>query len=69
MRRGEATDYRWENPDLQKALGLYYLAKLEEVDGDRVKADTYHLEARALEPTIERQATIIAQLVFARAHQ
>ena len=69
MRKGEATDYRWESPDLQKALGLYYSAKLEEVDGDTVKSDTYLLEARALEPTIERQAIIIAQLVFARAHQ
>jgi tetratricopeptide (TPR) repeat protein len=66
---GNAPEYRWESADLQKALGLFYQAKLEENSGNFERASSLLQEARSLEPMIERRATIMAQLVYARAHQ
>ena len=66
---GESEAYRWESPELQKALGLYYMSLLEEHSGDGPQAQAHREQASALEPTIERQAIIVAQRVYARAHQ
>jgi tetratricopeptide (TPR) repeat protein len=66
---GEFPGYRWENANLQKALGLFYLSKLAEASGNGAEASDHLLEARKLEPMIERQAINMAQLVYARAHQ
>jgi tetratricopeptide (TPR) repeat protein len=66
---GNATEYQWESANLQKALGLYYSAKLEETSGNSEQAQIHLEEAKSLEPLIERRAIIMAQLVYARAHQ
>jgi tetratricopeptide (TPR) repeat protein len=66
---GRGPAHRWESVDLQKALGHYYLSKLEEATGDPAQARIHLQKAKALEPMIERRAIVMAQLVYARAHQ
>jgi len=69
VEEGKAPGYRWETGELQKALGLYYLAKLEEAADSNEKAQSYLKEANSLVPGVERQAVMLAQRVYARAHQ
>ena len=66
---GKAQGYRWEAGKLQEALGHYYLAKLEEASGDNEETQDHLAQARAIEPMIEREAIMIAQRTYARAHQ
>jgi tetratricopeptide (TPR) repeat protein len=69
VEEGKAPGYRWETGELQKALGLYYLARLEEAADAKEKAQSYLEEANSLVPGVERQAVMLAQRVYARAHQ
>jgi hypothetical protein len=66
LQEGNAPAYGTVDENLQKALGLYYSAKLE---GDTEKGKMQLEKALSLEPQIERHAIIVAQLVYARAHQ
>jgi tetratricopeptide (TPR) repeat protein len=66
---GKASSYSGEGVRLQKALGHFYLAKLEEATGNTEKVRAHLEQARSMEPMIEREAIMIAQRTYARAHQ
>ena len=66
LREGNAPGYGTVDENLREALGLYYSAKLE---GDTERGRMQLEKSLSLEPQIERHAIIVAQLVYARAHQ
>ena len=50
-------------------LGYYYLSKVHEFYGDEKKAGEALKRALGLEPLVERQALIFAQITYAGARQ
>ncbi len=65
----DSQHYRRMGDRDQQALGHYYLARVLEIRGQVSEARQELEAARRLEPRIAREAVMIAQRVFARAHQ
>ena len=55
--------------DARRALGHYYLSKVHDARGEASAASRSLATARGLDPDVEQQARMRAQLVFARATQ
>jgi tetratricopeptide (TPR) repeat protein len=65
----DSQHYRRMADQDQQALGHYYLSRVLEARGQTREAQQELDAARGLEPGIAREAVMIAQRVFARAHQ
>jgi Tfp pilus assembly protein PilF len=66
---GESQHYLRTSKRRQEALGHLYLSKVLEAEGKEVEAADHLRSAREVLRDIERQAVMIAQRVYAQAHQ
>lgn len=66
---GQLQGYERKDRDFVNALGLYYLAKVHEYRGETDLAKAMLTKARNIDPLIDRDALIFAQVTFAGAHQ
>lgn len=69
LTQGESQHYIRTSQDRQKALGHYYLSKVLEAEGASAEAAAHRQSARELVEDIERESIMIAQRIFAQAHQ
>jgi tetratricopeptide (TPR) repeat protein len=67
--QGASEHYRRMSGNRQKALGHFYLSKVLEAEGEASESAAHLNSARALVRDIERDAVMIAQRVYAQAHQ
>ncbi|MBN2411928.1 DUF5107 domain-containing protein [candidate division KSB1 bacterium] len=66
---GKLQGYERRDRDFVYALGEFYMAKAHEYRGETEKTKDLLTKARTLDPLVERDALIFAQVSFAGAHQ
>jgi len=69
MIKGDSKAYQRTGERLRTALGHYYRSRVMEAEGNKSGAASELQAAQRTEPDIERQAVMLAQRVYARAHQ